>query len=58
MMTDISDALKLLRLAHLKRDREFKRLLNKGWRLSRLADHFGISRQRAQQIAVKLKGII
>ena len=54
-ITDIAQALKVIRLAQIKRDREFKTLLNKGWKLVRLADHFHISRQRAQQIAQRLR---
>ena len=52
---DIAEALKTIRLAQARRDREFIGLINLGWRLSRLADHFGVSRQRAQQIAARLK---
>ena len=55
MMNDIADALKNLRQLTRHRDREFAALLKKKWRLSRLADHFGISRQRAQQIAKRLR---
>ena len=54
-ITDIAQALKVIRSAQIKRDREFKALLDKGWKLVRLADHFHISRQRAQQIAVRLR---
>ena len=55
MMTDIADALRAVEQARRKRDREIVDLYRKGWRLSRLADHFGISRQRAQQIAAKAR---
>lgn len=55
-LDDIAKALKLYESAYKKRDREFRRLLKKKWRLSRLADHFKISRQRAQQIARRLNG--
>ena len=55
-LTDIAQALKIIKSEQLKRDREFKDLLNKGWKLVRLADHFHISRQRAHQIAARLRG--
>ena len=54
-LDDIANALKLYRAEVRKRDREFGKLLRAGWRLSRLADRFKISRQRAQQIAAKLR---
>jgi hypothetical protein len=54
-LTDIAQAMKVIRSEQVKRDREFKSLLNKGWKLVRLADYFHISRQRAQQIAVRLR---
>ena len=59
-ITDIAEAMKVIRAEQRKRDREFSKLYQSGWRLSRLADHFHISRQRAQQIAVRLneKGLI
>ena len=54
-LDDIAKALAGYRTVVAKRDREFKTLLNKGWKLVRLADHFHISRQRAQQIAQRLR---
>jgi hypothetical protein len=54
-ITDIAQALKIIHVAQRRRDREFLKLLNQGWRLTRLADHFSISRQRAQQIAARLR---
>lgn len=54
-LDDIASALKLYRKTVSKRDLEIGKLLKSGWRLSRIADHFKISRQRAQQIAVRLR---
>ena len=54
-LDDIARALKIYRSEVRKRDKEFKRLLDNNWKLSRLADRFKISRQRAQQIAAKLR---
>ena len=54
-LDDIAKALSLYRAEVRKRDREFNKLLKGGWKLSRLADRFKISRQRAQQIAAKLR---
>lgn len=54
-ITDIVSAMKFIRKEQLVRDREFRKLLKAGWRLARLADYFKISRQRAQQIAARLK---
>ena len=54
-LDDIAKALRVYRSEVRKRDQEFSLLLKRGWKLSRLADKFKISRQRAQQIAVKLR---
>ena len=54
-ITDIRQALEFIRKRGQARDRQFKNLLKQGWNLSRLGDHFKISRQRAQQIAARLK---
>ena len=56
-LDDIANALKLYRKAVMARDKEFKVLLKKGWKLSRLADHFKISRQRAHQLAEKIRRV-
>ena len=54
-LTDIADAMKIIRSEQKKRDKEFLKLLKLDWRISRLADHFKISKQRAQQIAARLR---
>ena len=54
-ITDIREAIEFIRKSGLARDREFAKLQRQGWKLVRLADHFHISRQRAQQIAARLK---
>lgn len=54
-ITDVVEALAVIRKAQIKRDKEFIGLHKMGWRLSRLADHFSISRSRAQQIRNRLK---
>ena len=41
-------------LAKAKRDKQIRSMrLNKGWTMQRLADYFGITRQRVQQILSK-----
>ena len=54
-LNDIREAMKVIRTAQRVRDKEFAKLIKQGVRLSRLADHFKISKQRAQQIAVRLR---
>ena len=54
-ITDVAQALKAIYQAARIRDREFLKLLKQGWRLGRLADHFRISKQRAQQIAARMR---
>ena len=54
-ITDIRQALEFIRKTGQTRDRKFAKLLRQGWKLARLADYFHISRQRAQQIAQRLR---
>ena len=51
----IAQALAVISQERKKRDLEFEQLLKLGWRPSRLADHFKISRQRAYQIVTRLR---
>jgi hypothetical protein len=52
---DIQKALEIIRKSGEVRDREFLDLLNRGWKLRELAVYYEISRQRAQQIAQRLR---
>ena len=49
-MRDIATALRWIARERVRRDQEIMELKAKGWRLSRIADKFKLTRERVRQI--------